>query len=265
MIAALNSNDTTLMSILSIIYGSDNPKFLDEFLHHKNDDNETIMQLVIAQGTEFAIHCDLINKMERDFHRNHSDLSKESLDECLRSNIGPHRIAEKSIQWENDFNKPKTCWKMVLIFLGWCIPFSMFNIDLYTDVFLVNHYRMVIEESGHDFVQIPCRNYEDNYNPIKSWDNLSCNFNSSFVKELIKSSNDYSCTFNSSFFEELIQYPSELSSIAAFNYSLVFLLLPLSSYLVEWILYNKIKFHETIVRKVKLSYLLKIQLIISYD
>ena len=236
MIAALNSNDTVLMSILSIVYGSNDSKesiFMDKFLHHKNDGNETIMKLVIAQGSDFSIHCDLLNKMERNFHRNHTDPSKQSLDLCLRNNIGPHKIAEESIQWEIDFNQPKTCWKRVLIFLGWCIPFSMFNFDLITDVFLVDHYRLKMPE--YNFVQIPCKMDEDKYNPIKSW-------------------NDSSCDFDSSIVEELIQYPSELSTIAAFNYSLLFLLFPLSSYLVEWILHNRIKFHEKFVQKVRLSF-----------
>ena len=115
MIAALKSNDTTLMSFLSIIYVSNDSKVIDKFLHHENADADTILKIVIAQGSDLSIHCKLLIKMEQDFHRVNLD---HSLDQCLRKNIGPHKITEKSITWENDFIHPKTCWKTFLIILN---------------------------------------------------------------------------------------------------------------------------------------------------
>ena len=168
--------------------------------------------------------------MEQDFHRVNLD---QSLDQCLRKNIGPHKITEKSIKWENDFIDPKTSWKTFLIILGWSLPFSMFNFDLYTDVFLVDFYRK--EKLEHEFIQTRCLNDK-----------------SAFIDDDHHTRNQ--CDVNPLFVDELMKYPDELSTMSVFYYSLVFLLLPISSYLVEWILHNKSEFHQKLAQKVCTMY-----------
>ena len=219
MIAALQSNDTILMSILSIIYVSNDNDVIDKFLHHKNDANKSILKLVIAQGSRLSIHCELLNKMEQDFHRSSST---PQLDQCLKDNIGPHKVAEKSIKREDDNKEQKDCLKKLLIVLflmaGPLVKLAIVNFDIGTDVWLaIDYYE---EKGNHTNIQIECQ--EDHLNATETDGNLDFE----------------DCDSNPSYVNEWIEIPSELSTEAAFNYSLAFLLLPILSYLMEWI-YNK--------------------------
>ena len=214
MIAALKSNDNTLMSILSIIYVSNDDHVIDKFLHQKNDDEETILKIVIAQGSNLSIHCTLLNKMEQIFHRN---FSTTTLDQCLMNNIGPHRIAQKSIKEENGIINSKNCWQqfftIAVIVAGPLVKLAILNFDIGTDVWLAVDFHD--QKYNHKFVQIEC---ED---PIK-------------VNMTDANHDPIDCLANPAYVNDWIKIPSELSTEAAFNYSLAFLLLPLSSYVMEW-------------------------------
>ena len=212
MIAALKSNDKTLMSILSIIYGSNDLDLIGKFLHQKNKKEETILKIVIAHDSDLSIHCELLNKMEQDFHR---ECSIETLDQCLKNNIGPHRIAEMSIAKETDYKKSKNCWKkflaVLVIMTDPMVKLAILKFDIGTDVWLTKEYSE--QKDNHQFVDIECKK-------------------DALMEDLGE------CSTNPSYVNDLIEIPSKLSTEAAFNYSVAFLLLPIISYLMEWI-YNK--------------------------
>ena len=85
MIAALKSNDTILMSILTIIYGSNNHEVIEKFLYQKNKDGETIIKIVVAHESDLSIHCELLRRMEKNVQCD----SNQSQDQWSKDNICP--------------------------------------------------------------------------------------------------------------------------------------------------------------------------------
>ena len=213
MIAAIESNDILLLSILSTIYGSNDDDAIDQVLHHKNKSEETLMKLILSHDPKLDVHCRLLNKIEQDYHKKYPD---KSLDQCLRENIGPHIVIEKCVQMKENYEQPTNPYLQCLtILVIWLFPFVMFNFDLVTDTLLVGKYFNCTNE----YVEIKC---EAEVTKIKEDDlaNGTCSSDIDFVKKIVK-------------------IPKHLSNEACFNYSLGFLLLPIFAYAVEWIYKNQ--------------------------
>ena len=88
MIAAIKPNDAILLSILTIVYASDDREVIEKFLMHKNRNGESILTIVNVQESDLSIHYELLSKMEKRFLCD----SDESLDPYLWDNINPTLI-----------------------------------------------------------------------------------------------------------------------------------------------------------------------------
>ena len=64
MMAAKEASDMVLMSLLTtLVYSTDDMDTKDEYLHHKNKSEETLLKIIISHGDTLSTHQDVIIKV----------------------------------------------------------------------------------------------------------------------------------------------------------------------------------------------------------
>ena len=223
MLAAMNSSDMVLMSLMSIItYGTNDNELMDRYLHGTNNKGESLLKLVISHELSLSIQRDILIKAERDFHRSEGNYT---LVKCFKDKIGPHFIIEKAITEERVYVGKISCPSIrpwILAFFPFFIPFVLYTMDIITDSFLVKYY------------------YDERENQL---DLLNCGMYSN-VNQTLK------CSLDESILRKLKCIPLGLPANVCFNYSLAFLLFPMITYVLEWY-YSK---YEKLSKSVKYNH-----------
>ncbi len=113
-----------------------------EVLHYSNVNNQTLLNIVISQGERLSIQRDMILRAEREYHRAEGDDDEDlsALVTCFRTNVGPNPAINEAIKAEKIAMTKNSCWKgtpgWIVAFLEFIAPFSIFVLDVVTDIAL---------------------------------------------------------------------------------------------------------------------------------
>ena len=210
MRTAKNASDQVLMTLISFTFFNPQYTFEEKFslLHDQDLEGRTLLRIVVAQDEELTFAKEMIFKIERDFHRGTESQDVVPLTKCFQNKLGPSKEVAQALKDEESYINPtKGKTKTVLKVIFKCaIPLGIILQDIITDSLLTKGY-------FNDMIQ-------------PNSDNIS--ESNCFVYDRA------SCSPRYAMIEGLEQYPMELKPLPCFWYSLVFLLLPLPCYMVEW-------------------------------
>ena len=210
MTATIACSDQVLLTLISNIFLGNHCTHEDKdvFLHTKDQEGRTLLNLIIAQGDSLVFAKELMIKIERDFHRNEGQNSLVPLMECFQNKLGPSRDVAKALKDERAYliptrGKVKTWLKVFFLFL---IPFSIIVQDVVTDSLLTQQYFKDMRSKTFDSNEERCQSFVAN------------NCTSSMIPMI----------------QELSLIARKLEPLPCFYYSLAFLLMPIGCYSIEW-------------------------------
>ena len=230
MIAAMNTSDTVLLTLISTtFFGAGHKKVEDEgnedigeLLHHKDYEGRTLLKIVIDQGEPMAIVRDLLIKIERDYFKK-DNIS--SMVQYFKDTIGPCEIIVKAIA-DEEASRSKSVYDKVKIwakiFLEFLLPFAIFLQDVITDSLLTIKYQKAMEGNSTDQL-------------------VTCN-----------TTTDCPLVMDETM-QALVEIPKGLDAKPCFIYSLVFMLLPLVCYFIDWFLRKKFLLTNNLLLWISLS------------
>ena len=221
MLAAKYASTSVLMSLLSIIFGSDSPSLMDKYLHHENKSRETLLKLVLSHESTMSIQRDILIKFERDYHRK---TGTYSLVECFKNKIGAHYIIEKAMQEERSFEGNTTCPKVmpwIMSGLAIIVPFLLYISEIIFGALLAQQY---YDDVINDDTGIVPENCGITKNETEFINEYECKYGLNYTQ--IK---DLYCIPKGEPGEEYAMSPKNM-----LMYTVGFMILPIIGYMGEW-------------------------------
>ena len=107
-------------------------------LHHENHDHQTLLKIIVSQGSGLKTFRYILLEMERSCHDDLTAYTK-----CLKQILGTSDITLEAVHDGRAIYKPSELtkiWTWVKLILQFLIPFTILIFDIVLDVILVKTY-----------------------------------------------------------------------------------------------------------------------------